>query len=235
MAISESPRTVISAIALSLLTAACAGPGVSGAGNVGVATPRLLPTLTGESIDLARVVRDHDATVLVFWSTECPCVRRYQDRTQALADTNDPQRVAVLLVASNAAEDEAHMREVAADRGVKLPILRDATGELAAELGAKTTPTTVVLRRDGSVAFRGWIDNERLPDDADREPYVERVLAGLLTGTSDFAARSPTYGCMITRSLSTPAAVAAPFAPPFTEETEATQTCTTCGCGAKHE
>lgn len=235
MGISEPVRAGVVSVAVALLALACAGPGASGGAKLEVSTPRLLPTLSGESVDLASVIRDHDATVLVFWSTECPCVRRYQERTQALADTNDPKRVAVLLVASNVGEDEAHMREVASERGVKLPILRDATGALAAELGAKTTPTAVVLRRDGSTAFRGWIDNERLPDDADREPYVERALAGLLAGSNDFAARSPIYGCMITRSLATPAASADAFSSPLQQETQPPQTCSTCGCGAQHE
>jgi len=37
----------------------------------------------------------------------------------------------------------------------------------------------------------------------DREPWLERSLDGVLGGSS-FAARTPTWGCTITRHLFTP-------------------------------
>jgi hypothetical protein len=39
-----------------------------------------LTSADGEVVPLEELWRGHAATVLVFWSSECPCVRRYQDR-----------------------------------------------------------------------------------------------------------------------------------------------------------
>ena len=59
----------------------------------------------------------------------------------------------------------------------------------------------VVLDRAGAVRYRGWIDNERLPGDPDREPWLEEALADLVTGRDVARAATPTWGCTITRSL----------------------------------
>ena len=85
-----------------------------------------------------------------------------------------------------------------------LPIYRDPGGRLAEAVGARSTPTVAVLDRRGELRFLGWLDNERLPGDPRREPWLERAVAGVLEGTS-FGARTPTYGCVITRSLFDPA------------------------------
>jgi hypothetical protein len=58
----------------------------------------------------------------------------------------------------------------------------------------------VLVRRDGTVLYRGWLDNEREPGDDGREAWLERALEGFVDGTA-FASRSPTWGCTITRRL----------------------------------
>ncbi len=147
---------------------------------------------------------DAAATVLVFWSGGCPCVRRYQERVDALLDDYPPERVRVLAVSSNAGESFEETLEKAAERGVRVPLYRDEGGRVATALGARTTPTIVVLDSRGDVRFFGWLDNEHPPGDEDREPWLQRVLDGLLAGSDDFPSRSPTFGCPITRSLSEP-------------------------------
>jgi hypothetical protein len=109
--------------------------------------------------------------------------------------------VAVVGVSSNAGESLAEARRVAQERGVRIPILRDEGGRVARALGVQSTPTVVVLDRAGATRFVGWIDNERLPGDPGREPWLERALQGVLDGRTGFAARTPVYGCAITRSL----------------------------------
>jgi hypothetical protein len=71
-------------------------------------------------------------------------------------------------------------------------------------MGARSTPTVVVLDRKGDVRFLGWLDNERLPGVEGREPWLDLALAGVLDGRNDFKKKTPTYGCVITRSLSEP-------------------------------
>jgi hypothetical protein len=140
------------------------------------------------------------ATVIVFWSTGCPCVRRYQQRVDALVD-HYGDRITMLAVSSNAGESMADVLRVARERGVKVPLMRDEGGRLARAIGARTTPTAAVFDQRGELRFLGWIDNEREPGDPAREPWLERAIEGVLEGRNDFVTRTPIFGCAITRSL----------------------------------
>ena len=149
---------------------------------------------------LGDLTRDRDVAVLVFWSSSCPCVRRYQGRVDALLDRYPGDRVRVLGIASNAGETLEETLQVADSRGVRIPILRDEGGALARAVGATTTPTVAVLDAGGALRFLGWLDNEEPMESPDREPWLEEVVDALLAGRGAFAARTPTYGCTITRS-----------------------------------
>jgi hypothetical protein len=158
----------------------------------------------GRRVSLDELRAGRDATVLVFWSAGCPCVRRYQERVDALLDAYPKDRVQVVALVSNAGESLADDLRVAVERGVRVPIYRDEGGRVARSVGARSTPTVVVLDGKGEVRFLGWIDNERLPGTEGREPWLDRALAGVLAGRDDFRKKTPTYGCIITRSLSEP-------------------------------
>ncbi len=192
----SSRPLVLGAIVLACV--ACAGPGAT----AHLAGSRLaLTSAAGEVVALDSLLAGRDATVLVFWSAGCPCVRRYQARVDALLDAFPADRVRVIGVASNAGEPLVEVLAAASERRVRIPIYRDEDGAVAEALGARSTPTVMVLDRRGEVRFLGWLDNERQPGDPGRQPWLEQALGGLLAGRSDFAARTPVYGCAITRSL----------------------------------
>ena len=182
-----------------LLGAGCATPSASTRDG----EPALLLTdAAGQPVRFDSLWQGQEATVVVFWSLGCPCVRRYQERVDALLGAWPSRRVRVVAVASNAGEPLDELLRVAKERGVRVPLYRDEGGRVAQALGARSTPSVAVLDGAGRVRFLGWMDNERLPGEADRQPYVERAVGGLLAGAA-FAARSPVFGCTITRSLFT--------------------------------
>ena len=167
-------------------------------------SPRSSGPLTVTAVDGSRTpLRELGAgarvTVVVFWSAECPCVRRYQARVDALIERYPGARV--VAVVSNDGEDFRDSLAAARERGVRVPLYRDEDGRVAATLGASSTPTVVVLDREGAVRYRGWLDNERTPGSAGREAWLEDALDKLLAGRGDYAARRPVYGCPITRAL----------------------------------
>ncbi len=164
----------------------------------------LFPT-RGAPATVKALLQRADATVVVFWSAGCPCVRRYQARIDALAAEWASKGVAFVEVASNAGESLASLQEAARVRELPRPLWRDDGGFFAKALGARSTPTVVLLRRDGQVLYRGWVDNEREPGAPGREAWLEAALAGFAGGPA-FAAKSPTWGCTITRSLASPEA-----------------------------
>ncbi len=162
---------------------------------------RTLLAADGTTVPLDELWGTRDATVLVFWSPGCPCVRRYQARVEALRERFPPERVRVIGVSSNAGDDYARVLSVARERGVTIPIYRDEGGAVASSWGVRSTPTVVVVDRRGAVRYLGWIDNERSPGDEGREPWLEQALDAVLDGHGDYPSRTPTWGCAITRSL----------------------------------
>lgn len=160
----------------------------------------LQPT-RGQPTSVSELLARADATVFVFWSSGCPCVRRYQARVDGLAQAWSARGVAFVEVSSNAGETLDSLREAERLRSLARPLWRDEGGLLARKLEARSTPTVVLVRRDGLVLYRGWLDNERLPGEEGREPWLEQALAAFSRGDTALA-KSPTWGCTITRSLS---------------------------------
>lgn len=183
-------------LAVALLSAGCAtshqGQGLEHA---------TLVSTTREAATARELVEASDGTVFVFWSGGCPCVRRYQARIEALADEWRGRGIAFVQVSSNADESLESLQRTVKTRGLKLPVWRDDDGALADALGAKSTPTAVFVARDGSVLYRGWIDNERQPGEDGREAWLASALEGFVAHRP-FASRTPTWGCTITRALS---------------------------------
>ncbi|MDP1829575.1 MAG: redoxin domain-containing protein [Archangium sp.] len=187
----------VSGLLLATLLTACA-PRVAA---LPLAELALQPT-RGEPVSVTQLLSRADATVFVFWSAGCPCVRRYQARVDALAAEWSSRGVAVIEVSSNAGESLESLREAERLRSLVRPLWRDEGGLLARQLDARSTPTVVLLRRDGQVLYRGWLDNERQPGEAGREPWLELALQRFVApGGRPALAKSPTWGCTITRSL----------------------------------
>lgn len=207
MASSRSAAALV-VVVLAACATAPGAPGGAGAGGVPLAAA------DGSTTTLDALRRDRDALVLVFWSASCPCVRRYQARVDALLDAWPAERVRVVGVSSNVGEAFPDVLRAARERGVRIPLYRDEGGALAAALAVRSTPSVAVVDRAGAVRFVGWLDNERLPGDARREPWLDRAIAGVLAGRTPFAARSPTWGCAITRSLRAAGAHAGCAIPP---------------------
>jgi peroxiredoxin len=158
----------------------------------------LLDDDSGARHALPALLAGQRLTALVFWSAHCPCVRRYQARVDALLDRWPARGVAVLGVAANVDETPREQARARRARGVRLPVLRDPGGRLAAALGVRSTPSVVVLRPDGTVAYHGWLDNEREPGQPGREPWLEQALEAALAGAPGLTLR-PVWGCRIPR------------------------------------
>lgn len=143
----------------------------------------------------------HDATVLIWWASKCPCVVRYQSRMQELAQRQFGKKVAVLAVSSNADDSNEIVLKEIKKRDFKVPIIRDVHGDLAQYVGAATTPTAAIIGPDGAVKFIGWIDNECLLGDPKRQAYLDDALRELLAGMPVSKPYAPFWGCMITKKL----------------------------------
>ena len=68
--------------------------------------------------------------------------------------------------AVNLQEEASPVQKFLSDRGVELPVLLDAKGEVATLYGVRAIPTTVVVNAEGKVVYRrtGGVTKEQLED-----------------------------------------------------------------------
>jgi len=152
-----------------------------------------IQSLTGES-----------ATVLLFWSNQCPWVDRYESRVRDLTDQFADDGVRFVLVNSNDASTypeesvEKNAERVAfASRSV--PYVSDPSGEVAAAVNASRAPHAFVFDHTGSgrLVYNGAIDDSPAASDNVEEAYLKAVLDAVLSGDDVPFVETKAFGCTI--------------------------------------
>ncbi|MCW3096359.1 MAG: Peroxiredoxin [Chthonomonadaceae bacterium] len=143
-------------------------------------------------------VQKKKATVFFFGSAECPISNIYTPRMVELAKTYTSQGVGFFLVDANREDSAAALRKYAAERGVGFPVVKDDKLELADGLIADHTPEAIVVDGQGTVRYRGRIDDNR-----DRTKIIrhdlQEALDALLAGKPVARPRTLAVGCSIFR------------------------------------
>lgn len=202
MAISNIYRAVLATVILACFLGACQTPQLPHVNLLQSQESFEITALDGSLVSLSNTIQNHDATVIIWWSSQCPCVRRYQSRMESLYNTYPKDRVAVIALSSNANETPAMIQNVAKERGFTLPVFIDKRARLANAFSIRTTPTVVIIDRQGNLRFRGWIDNEHRETEAGHIPYLKNAINAILNNQSLAHDQSPAFGCMITKSMS---------------------------------
>lgn len=136
------------------------------------------------------------ATVLLFSSTTCPCADGYSGRLRELARENAARPVRFFAVFSAPGETAAGIRAYAARRELRLPLVLDEGGRLAAALGARATPTAFLLDAGGRVLYSGRFDDS--PDARlARKQYLRDALDAALRDEAPRVARTLAFGCAV--------------------------------------
>ncbi len=170
--------------------AGCALPG----------TPRLeeivLRSTDGAPRPLAAELAAHDLTVVTFFSAHCPCQAAHDERLRALIATAASRGAGVLVVDSEESATAASDAEEAKLRGY--PIVLDDGGKLARVLGAEYATYSVVLRRDGTVLYRGGFDSQKSHLGPGATPYLANALDDLAAGRAVRETETKALGCSLT-------------------------------------
>ena len=137
--------------------------------------------------------------VLIFLAVECPIANKYAPAYKRLAEEFKEVRfVAVYPNADERAEQiKAHLNEYKID----LEAVRDARRELVKATGVKTTPEAAVYAADGTLIYRGRIDNRHVSFGKKRPAATEHdlrdVLVALRRGKHVDFRSAPAVGCSI--------------------------------------
>ena len=139
--------------------------------------------------------------VLEWTNPDCPYVQRhYQEHTMTnLAAKYQPQNVAWLAINSTHDVTNDQDKTWATEQGISYPILNDASGTVGHEYGATNTPDMYVIGKDGTLLYKGAIDNDRDGDKtgADKINYVDQALGEILAGKPVSVPMTKPYGCTV--------------------------------------
>lgn len=145
---------------------------------------------------------DSRVIVLAFLGTECPLVKLYASRLQAIQDAFDPHDVVVLGINSNTHDSVTEIASFARRHEIGFPILKDPGNRVADALGAQRTPEVVVLDTGRAIRYRGRIDDQYGVGYVRNEPLredLQEALRELLAGTPVSVALTEAMGCRIGR------------------------------------
>jgi len=138
-----------------------------------------------------------NATMLVFFSAHCPCVRAHDARLVALARAYESKGVHVFAIDSEVDATVARDAREASARGYPFPILIDPHGKVASELGAEYATYTVVLDAKGHVRYRGAFDDQRTDLRPGETSYARDALDDVLAGRSVRRTDVDALGCAL--------------------------------------
>lgn len=147
------------------------------------------------------VVGDAKAHVLVFTTTDCPIANGYVPEIGSIAKDFAEQGVRVFAVHVDADLTAEAARKHAKEYDLTVPVLIDTKHALVAATGATRTPEAVVLLPDGSVAYRGRINDlyaglgKKRP--APKTHDLRDALTAVLAGKPVAHPRTEAIGCSI--------------------------------------
>jgi hypothetical protein len=90
-------------------------------------------------------------------------------------------------------------REGVTKFGMSNPVLLDEDGTVGHTYGAEKTPHMFVVNAEGTLVYRGGLDNAAMgePGEGDVIPYVTNALAELRAGKPVGTAETEPYGCTV--------------------------------------
>ena len=151
------------------------------------------------------------ATVMIFYSSECPISNAYSPTLQELMGKYQQRPVEWVGICVDPDLSDAEVKTHARDFKLGFRIARDPLGSFARKIGATVTPETFVLDDKGQVRYHGRIDDQfvarRVRNASPSGSELRDAIASVLNGKEVAIAHVAAVGCPIPEA---PAAVAAP-------------------------
>jgi AhpC/TSA family len=181
--------------ALGLLLAA----GAAGGTAPGTASPLWARDLDGARHRLPDP--EAKATVLLFLAHDCPISNRYLPEIDRLQAAYTPRGVCFVVVYAEPGLTPEQARRHRQEYAVAVPVVVEAWQPLVRATGATVTPEAAVLGPDGTLLYRGRID-DLYADFGTKRPRATRrelqeALEAILDGRPVAAPRAPAVGCFI--------------------------------------
>jgi len=197
-----APRTLLYSLALAVALTTIASAAPKKELEVGKKGPTFtLPGVDGKKYALEDLLKKHKAVVVTFTCNHCPVAIAYQDRLIALQKDYKDKGVIVAAINSNdeqiaAGDSFEKMKERAKEKKYNFPYLRDKSQEVARAYGALVTPHIFLLNSEGTLLYRGAIDDNNNPKRASKH-YLRDAIDAVLAGKDVENTTTKARGCTI--------------------------------------
>jgi peroxiredoxin len=160
-----------------------------------------LPGVDGEDYSFDDVSEGKEATVVIFMCNHCPYVLAWLERIMAAARDYAEEGVAFVGINANdatkyPADSFEKMQELAQERDLPFPYLRDESQQVARAYGAERTPEIFVFDADLSLRYHGAPD-DNYDEELASEPYLRNALEAVLDDGGPAVGETPPVGCTI--------------------------------------
>jgi peroxiredoxin len=156
-----------------------------------------LPGTDGKEHSLNSLKGDKGAVVM-FLSAQCPVVKGYIERINAVAADYKAKGITFIGVNSNATEDLAWVKSDG-DQNFKFPMLIDKGNKLADKLGATVTPEAYYVDSKNVLLYHGAIDNDRSGKNI-TDTYLRAAFDQSLAGKKVENTKKNAFGCTIKKA-----------------------------------
>ena len=144
-------------------------------------------------------LKGKNGALIVFMSAQCPVVKGYAERINALAKDYQAKGISIIGMNSNATESLDYVKSNMTERSYSFPMLIDKGNVIADKFGATVTPEVYLFDKDGKLVYRGAIDNDRSGENVTARPLQEAVDA-TLAGKAVAKTETKAFGCSIKRA-----------------------------------
>ena len=139
--------------------------------------------------------------VLFFITDDCPISNSYAPEINRIVADYTPRGIAFYAVYADRSISIAEIKQHAKEFNLRLPLIEDAKHRLVDMVGATVTPETAVLGPEGTVFYRGPIDDVYI-DFGKRRPaatrsYLRNALEAILSGKPIATPSIKPIGCFI--------------------------------------
>ncbi len=136
-------------------------------------------------------------TVLVFVSAGCPCLDAHKARLAELAAVYTPRGVQFIAVDSEVGTSKESAVAEARALGFAFPLLVDRGATIANALEAEYATYSVLVDRQGRIAYRGGVDSDKRKLHDTATPYLREALDDVLVGRPPRRPEGKALGCML--------------------------------------
>jgi peroxiredoxin len=142
--------------------------------------------------------------VLEWFNPDCPFVRKHHQKNKTMSTLSSrfaSDDLVWLAVNSGAAGKQGsgvdRNKKAIEDYGIAYPVLLDESGTVGRMYGAKTTPHMYVIDAEGTLVYKGAIDDNSSPGTLGDTNYVADCLTVIADGGHPEPMETKSYGCSV--------------------------------------